>query len=371
MTHEVFTIVAPIRDRAASTHLKQILAEINANPSGNALLPFGKLPMVHFASFVVFSDPVQEAKAPPLLDHLVFENCIDGPFEAYIEALLHLGLQTLHELFSCCLGYDNRVASNDGVRAYIVAKRRKPHLLHIGSPGLRVDHINAGDSLRRVLDRELDDVVKRGRSTDRPLDLMRSLRASLNLPPSTRDHWFLRKPTLTETEQRRFAWFADQQSHLGSQLRHWGKLIVLALTLFAVVWWSGSWLWNHGGARSIFFALVGLVAVQLLFWRWLTRGKPWEGQTARQKAEVKQNQGARRPGPSGSEQDGQPRHPQIGMDDVDRDESRPLVFQSALSNIVYRSSHRDGWRACTPSTSDTGRFSTSRRMAARTRSRRP
>ncbi len=287
MTHEVFTIVAPIRDRAASTHLKQILAEINANPSGNALLPFGKLPMVHFASFVVFSDPVQEAKAPPLLDHLVFENCIDGPFEAYIEALLHLGLQTLHELFSCCLGYDNRVASNDGVRAYIVAKRRKPHLLHIGSPGLRVDHINAGDSLRRVLDRELDDVVKRGRSTDRPLDLMRSLHASLNLPPSTRDHWFLRKPTLTETEQRRFAWFADQQSHLGSQLRHWGKLIVLALTLFAVVWWSGSWLWNHGGARSIFFALVGLVAVQLLFWWWLTRGKPWKGQTARQKAEVK------------------------------------------------------------------------------------
>ena len=67
MTHEVFTIVAPIRDRAASTHLKQILAEINANPSGNALLPFGKLPMVHFASFVVFSDPVQEKlRRPPL-----------------------------------------------------------------------------------------------------------------------------------------------------------------------------------------------------------------------------------------------------------------------------------------------------------------
>ena len=63
MTHEVFTIVAPIRDRAASTHLKQILAEINANPSGNALLPFGKLPMVHFASFVVFSEPIQEKHA--------------------------------------------------------------------------------------------------------------------------------------------------------------------------------------------------------------------------------------------------------------------------------------------------------------------
>ena len=160
---------------------------------GTRVLPFGRLPMVHFASFVVFSDPVQEAGTPPLLDHLVFESCIDGPVNDYIEALLHLGLQTLHELFSCCRGYNARVPSYDDVRDYIVDRRRKPHLLHIGSPGLRVDHIKAGDSLRRVLDRELDDVVKRGRSTDRPLDLMRALRASLNVPPSTRDHWFLRE----------------------------------------------------------------------------------------------------------------------------------------------------------------------------------
>ena len=116
MTHEVFTIVAPIRDRAASTHLKQILAEINANPSGNARLPFVRLPMVHFASFVVFSDPVQDAAAPRLLDHLVFESCIDGPFDEYIKALLHLGLKTLHELFSCCRGYDATVPSCDCVR---------------------------------------------------------------------------------------------------------------------------------------------------------------------------------------------------------------------------------------------------------------
>src|SRR5262245_55587339 len=109
MTHEVFTIVAPIRDRAASTHLKQILAAINANPSANALLPFGRLPMVHFATFVVFSDPVQEKHAPSLPDQLVFESCIDGPFDAYIDALLHLGLKTLHELFACCRGYQAAV----------------------------------------------------------------------------------------------------------------------------------------------------------------------------------------------------------------------------------------------------------------------
>ena len=194
MTHEVFTIVAPIRDRAASTHLKQILAEINANPSGNALLPFGKLPMVHFASFVVFSDPVQELSAPPLLDHLVFESCIDGPFdEPTSKRSSTWGCRRFTSCSRAAEATTTVCLRMTASRAYIVAKRRKPHLLHIGSPGLRVDHIKAGDSLRRVLDRELDDVVKRGRSTDRPLDLMRALRASLNVPPSTRDHWFLQE----------------------------------------------------------------------------------------------------------------------------------------------------------------------------------
>ena len=285
MTHEVFTIVAPIRDRAASTQLKRTLARINANPSGNPVLPFGRLPMVHFASFVVFSEPIQEADKPRLLDHLVFESCIDGPVNDYIEALLHLRLETMHELFSCCRGYNAKQPSHDDVKTYLSDRIRKPHLLHIGSPGLRVDHIRAGASLRRVLDRELDDVVKRGRSTDRPLDLMRALRASLNVPPSTRDHWFLREPTLTETEQRRFAWFADQQSHLISQLWHWGKLIVLALALLAVLWWSGSWLWQHGGARSVAIA-VGAAAFSIwIFWRWWTRGQPLRT-TAKQAAEV-------------------------------------------------------------------------------------
>ena len=230
--------------------------------------------------------------------------------------------------------------SYDGVRAYIVDRRRKPHLLHIGSPGLRVDHIKAGASLRRVLDRELDDVVKRGRSTDRPLDLMRALRASLNVPPSTRDHWFLREPTLTQTEQRRFAWFADQQSHLASQLWHWGKLIALGAsavracggaahgsgTTAGHVRWRSRWLrWSSRSG---------------LFWRWLTRGQPMPGADGEASSRSQQNQGARGSGPSGSEQDGQPRHPQIGMDDVDRDESRPLVFQPALPNVVYRSHTR-------------------------------
>ena len=59
MTHEVFTIVAAVRPGAVD-RLKDLLKVINENPEANALLPFGKLPMLHFASFVVLHDPVQE-----------------------------------------------------------------------------------------------------------------------------------------------------------------------------------------------------------------------------------------------------------------------------------------------------------------------
>ena len=115
---------------------------------------------------------------------------------------------------------------------------------------------------------------------------MRALRARLNVPPSTRAHWFLEEPTLERTELRRFAWFADQQSHLTSRLWHWGKLIAFFGALATLAGLSADWLWHDGGARSIVFALVGLVVAQQLFWRWLTRGRPLQEPTVKQKEEV-------------------------------------------------------------------------------------
>ena len=286
MTHEVSSIVAPVsRDPDTSARLKRLLEEINNDPPNNELLPFGKLPMVHFASFVVFSDPVQaeHQNPPPVLpDHLVFESCVDGPFDAYLEALLHLALPALHDIFSCCADYEPKAACHRDLKAYLLKKRRTPHLLHIGNPGLRVDHIKAGHRLREVLDAKLDDVVKRGRSTDRPLDLMRSLRARLNVPPSTRNHWFLEEPTRQQAKTLRFGWFADQQSLLGSRVWHWGKLLTLLLVAATLGWLALYWLWHHGQLRSVLAAVIAVMVASQVFWRWLTWGKPLKPPTPKQ-----------------------------------------------------------------------------------------
>ena len=150
----------------------------------------------------------------------------------------------LHRIFSCCVDYTFPNGDEDGdedcdeqrledrtgdlagrLKQYLREKRRKPNLLHIGSPGLRVDHIKAGARLRQQLDRELDAVVAHGRATERPLDLMRSLRDRLNVPPSSRGHWFLAEPSTEQVDSKRFPWFADQQSHFASRLRYWGLFL--------------------------------------------------------------------------------------------------------------------------------------------------
>jgi Dyp-type peroxidase family len=290
VTHEVFTIVAPvIGDRNVSNRLRALLEVIRQDPSTNRLLPFRKLPMVHFASFVVFSDPVQaEHHYPPpsIPEQLVFESCIDGPFEAYVDALLHLGLQALHDIFSCCTNYEPKAPSENALREFFRQQRRKPQLLHIGNPGMRVDHIKAGQCLREALDAELDEVVRHGRSTDRPLDLMRALRARLNVPPSTRHHWFLEEPLPQQPGIPRFAWFADQQSQLGSRLWHWGKLIALVSLAVALGGLALYWLWRYGQLRAVLAALVAVGFASRAFWWWLTWGRRMKRLTPKQVRDI-------------------------------------------------------------------------------------
>jgi len=72
MTHEVFTIVAAVRSDSGD-RLRRLLKIISDKPDANALLPFGRLTMLHFASFVVFHEPVQgpvqddDEQPPPVL----------------------------------------------------------------------------------------------------------------------------------------------------------------------------------------------------------------------------------------------------------------------------------------------------------------
>ena len=127
MTHEVFSIVAPVAGPGAAAALRQRI-----NPAGDARqpipgLPLDRLPMLHYASLVVFDG--QDVREEPgrigrwlgrsgrtftTGPRLVFECCIDGPRDAFLDALLHIGGPALHEIFSHCVGYPGRAGAGAG-----------------------------------------------------------------------------------------------------------------------------------------------------------------------------------------------------------------------------------------------------------------
>ena len=98
----------------------------------------------------------------------------------------------------------------------------------------------------------MDAVVARGRATERPLELMRWLRDRLNVPPSSRSHWFLSEPSPKQVESKRFPWFAEQQSHFASRVRHWGVLLgLVALVLVGALNGCKSAALTNGSPRRL------------------------------------------------------------------------------------------------------------------------
>ena len=74
MAEQVIRWVTPIDPkRLKDKAFNDVLSAIAADPCENGHLPFGRLPMVHFASIIIFKD------ASPTL--LVFESNIDSPLK--------------------------------------------------------------------------------------------------------------------------------------------------------------------------------------------------------------------------------------------------------------------------------------------------
>jgi hypothetical protein len=121
MTATILTFIAEI-----ASERRQVLdaAVIELQRSANASLqaPFSAVPMLHFASVVVFDgDPVRELPAL-----LVFESNIDGQIGPYIEALVAAAAPELHILFGCCSDYTLR----EPVDHTMIADYLRRHIVH-------------------------------------------------------------------------------------------------------------------------------------------------------------------------------------------------------------------------------------------------
>jgi Dyp-type peroxidase family len=263
MTHEVFSIVAPVAGPDAAEALRR---RINPARDGRQPIPglsLDRLPMLHYASLVVFDG--QEVREEPgrigrwlgrpartftTGPRLVFECCIDGPRDAFLDALLHIGGPALHEIFSHCLGYPAGAGARDtgaaragresggthepgGLRAWIVAHIRRPHLLHVGNPGMRAAHIRAGHALREKIDDHLDRLVRLRRSLDPPLTIVNQVRDALNVPAAP-GAWHLSSEAVPGNPAAA-AWFDDPAAQWPSRIVNWLKLAAFAAVPIGVL----------------------------------------------------------------------------------------------------------------------------------------
>src|SRR4051812_8990002 len=111
MKHTLVSFIADIEE-AKRPALEQALATLAADPVHNALLPFGQMNSVHFASFSVFANEL--GRTP---DTLVLEMNGDGSVDALLSEVWAKGQKGLEAVFSCCQGYGHSPKTGTELRA--------------------------------------------------------------------------------------------------------------------------------------------------------------------------------------------------------------------------------------------------------------
>jgi hypothetical protein len=158
MTHTVMTFVTKVKpDQVAG--LTKTLEVIGLDPEKNSYVPFRSLKLLHFASFCLHQSPDTPEYGP----YLVFENNFDGELTDYLEDLYVHASAGLHQIYSSCLDYTVKSASDrPGIINYLSAHVVLPNAYHIGNTGRSVVRIQQEQNLGDALEAHADTLVQRG-----------------------------------------------------------------------------------------------------------------------------------------------------------------------------------------------------------------
>lgn len=143
MKQTVLTIITEI-DSKKIEQLKSMLAEIQGDLYNNRYLPFSKISLVHFASFVI----VDQTGSPPLL---VFENNFDGDLSDYLDQLFSIAGVGIDQLYQCCIGYQSQQS-----KSFLTSHVVPPNAYHIGNVGRAAKDVANNRELRQKLQDYLD-----------------------------------------------------------------------------------------------------------------------------------------------------------------------------------------------------------------------
>jgi hypothetical protein len=159
-----YTIVAPLADdREAS--LRRLLEGMNREPGiadpDNPVLPFGRLPTLHFARLVLIDDALQadldllpDAGTRPPRPHLptalVLMGDCDGPAREHLAAMIQLAGTGLRQLFGHCAGFDPK-ADDAALLAWLLAHEQPAQASYVNTVGRTVRQIHENAALQAWL----------------------------------------------------------------------------------------------------------------------------------------------------------------------------------------------------------------------------
>jgi hypothetical protein len=153
---EALTVIAKIRDGQVAP-LQKLLGNIRDGRDPSGIVPFAKLPRVHFARFMVF-EATHDLEGNPLPPQVAFLTNVDAPLDAHFRELATVCGDGIDAVFAHCEGYPAAGArSPDARERFLRSHFFKSDAVHINRRGRSVAQIHQDEGLRRELDRFLDD----------------------------------------------------------------------------------------------------------------------------------------------------------------------------------------------------------------------
>jgi len=162
MTHTVLTFISRVKPDKVK-ELAALLQQIQDRPANNAIVPFGNLKTLHFASFVLH-EPAKAAEKEKYGFRLVFENNFDGSLDPYLDDLCDKVGPGLHRIYLQCQDYPAADASDrEGLKAYLKSCVVRPNAYHIGNTGRAAPRITDERTFRDTLELRADELVIAGK----------------------------------------------------------------------------------------------------------------------------------------------------------------------------------------------------------------
>jgi hypothetical protein len=126
------------------------------DPAGNDVVPFGRLPGVHFARFVVLA-PARDLGGQPIPPSLVFHTDVDGSRDRYLRALVDVAGGGVDRIFAHCEGYPPAAARwRDSRLAYLRAHVTPASASYVNTRGRSVQQVRQEAALREAIQGFLD-----------------------------------------------------------------------------------------------------------------------------------------------------------------------------------------------------------------------